>query len=507
MHTDGRLRVGVNAQPVAWAQSGSARFVTNVLEKVTELSPDVEYVLDTNGLPDRRPRIAQLVEQRPNLQWRAVAGHHVAVETVGLRRAVGPGVVDAFSSTLTETVLPSRTPSIMTVYDHRDRIGAVVVAGSAAPVVCDWLVLPPPLREEAALRHRHRGIHAQARCQGRRRCGTPALSARSVAAAASTAVLGVGVIALKASEALAVARVITTRALPGPHRSRALSSPAAGRTHPLSGYWSTARGMRREVRRWWWCLVAWVVLPSRLPPRRGLLHTAPARRSVTLHLKRSGVLRCRVAGFYSVVEVFALEQYALPYLDPQEVRVVVDIGANGGAATVWLATRYPNARVVAVEPGQEAVHLLRQNIRRNGLDARVDVMPVAIGGTSGRGHLVRGGTSVNNCVLSTGVEAGAGDEVDILNLEDLLEKAELSGVDVLKLDCEGAGYPLLLEAPPDRLRRVTWIVGEFHRPGGRDPRNLAAHLAPAGFHCEITSDGPVAGLFRARRAQREGRPR
>lgn len=52
---------------------------------------------------------------------------------------------------------------------------------------------------------------------------------------------------------------------------------------------------------------------------------------------------------------------ALPFLD--EVRVVVDAGANSGAASVYFACHHPDATVHAVEPASATREVLLANVR------------------------------------------------------------------------------------------------------------------------------------------------
>ncbi len=59
-------------------------------------------------------------------------------------------------------------------------------------------------------------------------------------------------------------------------------------------------------------------------------------------------------------QIFAGETYRpIPYL--RDVRLIADIGANIGAASVFLHTKYPEARIVAVEPSPVAFALLSRN--------------------------------------------------------------------------------------------------------------------------------------------------
>jgi hypothetical protein len=70
------------------------------------------------------------------------------------------------------------------------------------------------------------------------------------------------------------------------------------------------------------------------------------------------------------------------------------------------------------------------------------------------------------------------------------------GIDVLKLDCEGAEYDILL-APDAPLERVREIRMEYH--GGRGAE-LAQSLARRGFSItHFVADGPLNGMLWARR--------
>src|SRR5262249_1948774 len=59
--------------------------------------------------------------------------------------------------------------------------------------------------------------------------------------------------------------------------------------------------------------------------------------------------------------IFEGKTYPLvPFL--KDVKTVVDIGANVGAASLFLAVQYPPASILAVEPGPEGHGLLTQTV-------------------------------------------------------------------------------------------------------------------------------------------------
>ena len=256
------------------------------------------------------------------------------------------------------------------------------------------------------------------------------------------------------------------------------------------------RRLRARITNWWWVVpLAWVVLRS--PLRHALSTTAMARLCVTVRLRVGLRVRCRLNEFIGVVEALVLDEYEIPGLDWSGVDSVLDIGANIGASALWFATRAPHARVVAVEPAPAALQLLRENIASNHLESRIDVVPVAVGGEPGWAALELHGASVGTRVIPVAAERIG--SVALVSLGELIANTNLEHIGVLKLDCEGAEFDILLGAPNGVLDRVTRVIGEYHRFNGRDPDALRSRLEAGGFaySAEPHPREPLLGKFTA----------
>jgi hypothetical protein len=87
------------------------------------------------------------------------------------------------------------------------------------------------------------------------------------------------------------------------------------------------------------------------------------------------------------------------------------------------------------------------------------------------------------------------EEISVVALADVL--TELGSVSVMKIDCEGCEYPSLLSLSDSDLRRIGYIMMEFH--GDAEP--LSAKLKSAGFvvqrHGEMYLFAERASLGRA----------
>jgi hypothetical protein len=74
-------------------------------------------------------------------------------------------------------------------------------------------------------------------------------------------------------------------------------------------------------------------------------------------------------------QIFVDNEYDTPFL-PDDARVIVDLGANVGYAAVYFGLKYPQAKILAVEPDEENCLALAANVSR--LGPRVAIEHAAI---------------------------------------------------------------------------------------------------------------------------------
>jgi FkbM family methyltransferase len=122
-------------------------------------------------------------------------------------------------------------------------------------------------------------------------------------------------------------------------------------------------------------------------------------------------------------------------------QTVLDIGANVGYFTLIAAEAVgPSGRVVAFEPVEENLRLLRDNLRINGLaNVEVETSAVADANATERIYLYR--KDVNSGMGSLmGSEADVGVEqrsVATTTVDEYLRRARAERVDVIKMDIQG----------------------------------------------------------------------
>jgi FkbM family methyltransferase len=160
---------------------------------------------------------------------------------------------------------------------------------------------------------------------------------------------------------------------------------------------------------------------------------------------------------------------------------VVDIGAAIGEFTIYAAL-VPETRVLAYEPSTGAAALLEENLRRNRIRNAI-LERVAIGPELGQLHLDTSGEPLQMATSEQRTFASS-ELVEAIPLSSVLRRAGGS-IDLLKLDCEGAEYDILMKASAAVLDHVYRVVLEYHDPQeiGRH-LILAEHLRASGFKVE-----------------------
>lgn len=152
----------------------------------------------------------------------------------------------------------------------------------------------------------------------------------------------------------------------------------------------------------------------------------------------------------AAVEVLCSDDYAVP-IASRDVSRIIDLGANAGFATLLFAGRYPEARIVAVEPTPDTCARLRGNT--SGLPY-ITVCEFAIGDP--------GSIRFDLAAPSTerrGRPTGDGIDIERRSLGHLLESLGWDTVDVVKVDVEGDEYAIF-EDPA--LGLAQFVVGELH---------------------------------------------
>ena len=116
--------------------------------------------------------------------------------------------------------------------------------------------------------------------------------------------------------------------------------------------------------------------------------------------------------------------------------MLVDVGANAGYFPLLWASANPESKCIAFEPSPRNIALLKENITRNKLDARIEIKDIALGRESGEFEFDLGPQEQTGW---GGLVLGANNnsvKVKVERLDDVIPPDMI--ISLLKIDTEGA---------------------------------------------------------------------
>ena len=168
--------------------------------------------------------------------------------------------------------------------------------------------------------------------------------------------------------------------------------------------------------------------------------------------------------FFTFGDVFEQEVYRTVLRHLPECSTIIDLGANIGLASLYLASAYPSARIFAIEPNGENFELLKTNLKDLIQEKRCVPMKAAV--WSARRALTVDPQWVSDSyngfrLLEQPSPQDAADQVQGFTMEEILASSHFEQVDLLKVDIEGAEVELFRN-DLGWLGRVRAIAIEFH---------------------------------------------
>jgi FkbM family methyltransferase len=174
-------------------------------------------------------------------------------------------------------------------------------------------------------------------------------------------------------------------------------------------------------------------------------------------------------------------QYPLP---AKRNSTIIDIGANLGDYSILAARQLPHARILAYEPSLATYEMLCENLI---LNSAFNVTPYCQAVMASPGsiklyqHSASGLSSVYKVRSNTTVQV-----TPVTNLEEIFLKNKLNSCDVVKMDCEGAEFDVLLNLPDAIYKKISAFALEYHDSFGahRHPE-LVKKLAEKNYSVKV----------------------
>jgi len=253
---------------------------------------------------------------------------------------------------------------------------------------------------------------------------------------------------------------------------------------------ATGRSGSRGVSRWAYYLSSIPTILGRMRPRGAVLRLflgLPVRRPLEVTLDDGLRFRVRTRMDAWLLKETCLDRDYEREAPLEDGWTIVDVGAAMGDFTVHAAKRCPRGVVYAFEPLPDSFARLEEHVRLNGA-ANVRAFPEAIAAAEGTLALytVTGLFGQHRTAGDESAAAAPPITVPATTLGRVFEREGIARCDLLKIDCEGAEFEILLGLPPEVLGRVARIVLEYHdHVTAHTHEELARWLGERGFSVTV----------------------
>ena len=148
------------------------------------------------------------------------------------------------------------------------------------------------------------------------------------------------------------------------------------------------------------------------------------------------------------------KHYDITY--PADINYILDGGGNIGLAAVFFANKFPQAKIISIEPDPENFHLLEKNIQqypniiavKAGLWSKDTFLEIYNEGEGKWALMVKESNDENGIIA--------------VSIPSLLKQFNIIGFDLVKLDIEGSEKEVFESEDRAWLETVKVLIVEFH---------------------------------------------
>ncbi|HEB87427.1 MAG TPA: FkbM family methyltransferase [Gammaproteobacteria bacterium] len=158
------------------------------------------------------------------------------------------------------------------------------------------------------------------------------------------------------------------------------------------------------------------------------------------------------------------KQKKLEYWVPEEINpsVILDIGGNIGTTSVYFSNRFPRAKIYTFEPVVDNYKLLEKNATNS---PNISTFNVGLGDHDGEIDIYECNEEGNTggfSIYELDVDKSKKQTIILKNANKILADNNITQVDLIKIDTEGAEYDILTTIDKNTIAKTKWICGELH---------------------------------------------
>jgi FkbM family methyltransferase len=167
-------------------------------------------------------------------------------------------------------------------------------------------------------------------------------------------------------------------------------------------------------------------------------------------------LRRETSDLATFFQVFAQEQYNIAIYE--NIKVIIDAGANIGLASIYFTYKFPEAKIIAVEPDDGNFDVLIKNTREY---SNIHCIKAALWHEDGELYLIDKGRGEWGYEVSLEAESSIG-KVSAVSIEHIIQTYNINSIDILKMDIEGSEREVFAYNSTEWLDKVDYLIIELH---------------------------------------------
>lgn len=164
----------------------------------------------------------------------------------------------------------------------------------------------------------------------------------------------------------------------------------------------------------------------------------------------------------------------------RERPTIMEVGGNTGYFAMRMKQLFPDATIYSFEPFTPVFKEMLKNLEMNDIK-NVHPIQEAVSDESGTIKLFIHPTNIGGHSI---FKEGVGDnyvEVPVKTLTQVFEEHDIDRIDLLKLDCEGAEYPIITSMTREIASKIMNLVYE-PTPSQYSVKELNSHLENLGYN-------------------------
>lgn len=166
-------------------------------------------------------------------------------------------------------------------------------------------------------------------------------------------------------------------------------------------------------------------------------------------------LRNYTSDIVAFKQVFIWEEYAYPVKG--EVKTILDCGANIGCSSRWFEQKFPEAKIIAIEPEDENFKLLQKN---TGGSKNIDCIKKGLWPRAC--NLTIDDTSVASWSFRLVETTAIDNVVQAIAVSDIINQFSIGIIDILKMDVETAEKKIFEYGYELWLPKIRYLFIETH---------------------------------------------